>query len=91
MLSGTWAADRPLLIELSPERLLGQFYGLYALAGRLASLIGPLIWALIVDGLGLGRPVALVVLLAFVLLAIVILRPLPAGSGQQIVGGAATG
>jgi UMF1 family MFS transporter len=91
MLSGTWAADRPLLIELSPERLLGQFYGLYALAGRFASLIGPLIWALIVDGLGLGRPVALVVLLGFVLLAIVILRPLPSVTVRQIASGAATG
>jgi UMF1 family MFS transporter len=90
VLSGIWAADRPLLIELSPERLLGQFYGLYALAGRFASLVGPLIWALFVDGLGLGRPVALVVLTSFVVLAIVILRPLPSGLEQRMAGSVVT-
>jgi UMF1 family MFS transporter len=90
-LSGIWAADRPLLIELSPERLLGQFYGLYALAGRFASLVGPLIWALFVDGLGLGRPVALVVLTGFVVLSIFVLRPLPSGVGPQMVGNVAPG
>lgn len=80
-LGGTWASDRPLMIGLAPPEYLGQFYGLYALAGRFAALIGPLIWALIVDVLGLGRPVALVVLLGFVLIAMVILRPLPAVRG----------
>lgn len=78
-LGGTWASDRPLMISLAPPEYLGQFYGLYALAGRFAALVGPLIWALIVDVLGLGRPVALVVLLGFVLIALVILRPLPSG------------
>jgi MFS transporter, UMF1 family len=81
--SGIWAADRPLLIELSSERLLGQFYGLYSLAGRCASLVGPLVWALFVDGLGWGRPVALVVLTGFVLVSLVILRPLPSGMRPQ--------
>jgi UMF1 family MFS transporter len=88
-LSGIWAADRPLLIELAPERLLGQFYGLYALAGRFASLVGPLIWALFVDGLGLGRPVALVVLTGFVILSIFVLRPLPSGMGHGVRGSVA--
>jgi UMF1 family MFS transporter len=89
VLSGIWAADRPLLVQLSPERLVGQFYGLYALAGRFASLVGPLIWALFVDGLRLGRPLALVVLTGFVLVAIVILRPLPSGLGFRTTGSAA--
>ncbi|MCC7024260.1 MAG: MFS transporter [Thermomicrobiales bacterium] len=81
-LGGTWAADRPLMIGLAPPEYLGQFYGLYALAGRFAALVGPLIWALVVDGLGWGRPTALLVLLGFVLLAIVILRPLPSTIGK---------
>jgi UMF1 family MFS transporter len=75
-LTGIWASDRPLMIGLAPPEYLGQFYGLYALAGRFASLVGPLIWGVIVDVLGLGRPVALLVLLGFVLIAMVILRPL---------------
>jgi UMF1 family MFS transporter len=75
-LGGIWASDRPLMIGLAPPQYLGQFYGLYALAGRFAALFGPLLWALIVDILGWGRPVALVVLLGLVLVAMWILRPL---------------
>ena len=75
-LGGIWASDRPLMIGLAPPQYLGQFYGLYALAGRFAALVGPLIWALIVDVLGWGRPVALLALLGLVLVAMVILRPL---------------
>jgi UMF1 family MFS transporter len=81
-LGGIWASDRPLMVGLAPPEYLGQFYGLYALAGRFAALVGPLIWALVVDVLGLGRPVALVVLLAFVLIAMLILRPLPSTIGR---------
>jgi UMF1 family MFS transporter len=81
-LGGIWASDRPLMIGLAPPEYLGQFYGLYALAGRFAALVGPLIWALIVDVLGFGRPVALLVLLALVLIAMWILRPLSSSIGR---------
>jgi MFS transporter, UMF1 family len=81
-LGGTWAADRPLMIGLAPPEYLGQFYGLYALAGRFAALVGPLLWALVVDVLGLGRPTALLVLLGLVLVAMVILRPLSPSIGR---------
>jgi UMF1 family MFS transporter len=82
-LGGIWASDRPLMIGLAPPQYLGQFYGLYALAGRFAALAGPLLWALIVDVLGWGRPVALVVLLGLVLVAMWILRPLPSSVGRH--------
>ena len=81
-LGGIWASDRPLMVGLAPPQYLGQFYGLYALAGRFAALFGPLIWALIVDVLGWGRPVALLVLLALVLVAMLILRPLSPAIGK---------
>ncbi|MBA2597165.1 MAG: MFS transporter [Chloroflexia bacterium] len=81
-LGGTWASDRPLMIGLAPPEYLGQFYGLYALAGRFAALVGPIIWWLVVDGLGLGRPAALLVLLGLVIIAMVILRPLPSSIGR---------
>lgn len=85
-LGGTWASDRPLMLGLAPPEYLGQFYGLYALAGRFAALMGPLIWALVVNVLGLGRPVALLVLLGFVLIALVILRPLSPSIGRPAAG-----
>ncbi len=47
-LGSTWTVARPLLNSLVPDRKLGLFYGLYALSGRTAAVIGPLIWGLIV-------------------------------------------
>ena len=58
-LGGTWAADRVIMTRVSPPRHLGEFYGLYATVGRFATIIGPLVWALIVDVLGWGRTAAI--------------------------------
>jgi MFS transporter, UMF1 family len=58
-LGGTWAADRVIMIRVSPPRHLGEFYGLYATVGRFATIVGPLAWALIVDVLGWGRTAAI--------------------------------
>jgi UMF1 family MFS transporter len=74
-LGGTWAADRPFMLRLTPPRRLGQFYGLYAMVGRFAAIMGPLLWTAIVDGLGWSRPVAVLSLLLMVVIAFVVLRP----------------
>lgn len=66
-LGATWASDRVVMARVSPPRHLGEFYGLYATVGRFATIGGPLVWALIVDGLGLGRNVALGALAGFVI------------------------
>ncbi len=47
-LGSTWTVARPLLNSLVPDKKLGLFYGLYALSGRTAAVIGPLIWGLVV-------------------------------------------
>ncbi|MGH8925384.1 MAG: MFS transporter [Acidimicrobiia bacterium] len=66
-LGATWASDRVLMYDLSPPERLGEFYGLYATVGRFATIVGPLVWALIVDVLRWGRPAAMVGLSVFVL------------------------
>ena len=64
-LGATAATDRVYMTRISPPRHLGEFYGLYAVVGRFATLFGPLVWALIADGLGLGRVAAIGSLLLF--------------------------
>ncbi|MAH17797.1 MAG: hypothetical protein CL960_04845 [Euryarchaeota archaeon] len=73
-LSGTWAADRPYMLRLTPPRLVGQFYGLYSMVGRFATIIGPVMWALIVDTLGWGRPAAVAALFLFTIVGYIILQ-----------------
>ncbi len=73
-LGGVWAADRPYMLRLAPPRFVGEFYGLYAMVGRFASIIGPFMWGYITNTLGLGRPVAVLSLLVFVVIAFVVLQ-----------------
>lgn len=73
-LGGTWAADRVLMVRVSPPSHLGEFYGLYATVGRFATIVGPLMWALVVNVLGLGRPAAMTVLGLFILAGWLVLR-----------------
>ena len=59
---GLWAADRPLLMQLSPTKL-GEMFGMYGVVSRLAYLTGAVMWPLIADKLGLGQPAAICFLL----------------------------
>jgi MFS transporter, UMF1 family len=85
-LGGTWAADRPLMLQLTPPDRIGEFYGLYNMVGRFSAITGPATWALVSDrmtiggvtiGLGLGRPMAVASLALQIVLALWILRKLP--------------
>jgi len=74
-LGGTWASDRAYMARLSPPQYLGEFYGLYATAGRFATILGPLLWALVVDVLGRGLVAAVGVLVFYLVAARVVLQP----------------
>ena len=73
-LGGTWCADRPYMLVLTPPRYIGQFYGLYSMVGRFATIIGPLSWAIIVDELGFGRPAAIGFLFIVMIIGYIILQ-----------------
>jgi UMF1 family MFS transporter len=60
--------------RLTPPHLLGEFFGLYEVVGRFATVLGPLVWALVTDGLGWGRTAALGLLGLFIVAARVILQ-----------------
>lgn len=79
-LGGVWTADRPLMLRLTPPAKIGEFYGLYGMVGRFAAIIGPLMWALVVGTIfagnpDIGQPVGVLMLLVFVVISMVILRP----------------
>jgi len=53
-LGSTFATSRVLLIELSPADQLGEMFGLAGLFGRASSIIGPVVWGVLVGGAGTG-------------------------------------
>jgi UMF1 family MFS transporter len=69
----TGTADRVYMARISPPRYLGEFYGIYATVGRFATLLGPLLWGLIVSVFGLPREVALGTLLLFLVAGRIVL------------------
>jgi UMF1 family MFS transporter len=73
-MGGTWTADRPYMLRLTPPSRVGEFYGLYGMIGRFSAITGPLLWGQIVDTLGLGRPFAITTLLIGVIIAYVIVQ-----------------
>jgi UMF1 family MFS transporter len=82
-MGGMAAADRPLMLRLTPPSRVGEFYGLYGMVGRFSAITGPLIWAavtyLTINAAGLtpltGQGIAVLTLLAMVVAGYVILRP----------------
>ena len=47
-LGSTWATSRVLIVELSPKDQLAELLGLAGLLGRASSVLGPLLWGLLV-------------------------------------------
>ena len=80
-LAGIWTCDRPLLIALAPPEMYGTFFGVYSFAGKLAAILGPLQWGLLVK---IGEPlgpwkyrIAISSLALFFSAGLLILRKVP--------------
>lgn len=81
-LGGIWVAGRTLVVRLVPTERLGEFFGLYALTEKATAILGPLIWALVVDHLfhdwGIARyRIAIFSLLLFVVGGLLALLKVP--------------
>ncbi|HZR45519.1 MAG TPA: MFS transporter [Candidatus Manganitrophaceae bacterium] len=79
-LAGVWSSSRVLLTALTPADQSGEFWGLYNLSGRTASLLGDATWSSILTILGeqlFGYQVAIVALAVYVLLGAVVIATLP--------------
>lgn len=72
-LGATWSADRAYMAVITPPDSYGEFYGLYAMVGRFATILGPLIWGVTVSYLGFGRIAAMTALLGFLIAGRIIL------------------
>ena len=89
-LGGTWSADRPFMLRLTPPDRVGEFYGLYGMVGRFSAITGPVLWAaatyLAVQWAGAseltGQAWAILTLLAMVVASVVILRPVSDNWGR---------
>jgi MFS transporter, UMF1 family len=51
-LGGTWTVSRVMLVALSPPEKLGEFFGLFSLAGRFSAVMGPALTALLLFAFG---------------------------------------
>ncbi len=86
-LGGTWTASRVMLVALSPPEKLGEFFGLFSLAGKVSAVAGPAVTALILwafEGIGtaayriaIGSLALIMALGLFVLLRVPDARPDP--------------
>jgi len=89
-MGGTWAADRPYMLRLTPPDRVGEFYGLYGMVGRFSAITGPLLWSVIyyvaVQRYGLtpltGQGLAILSLLLMMIVSYVILAPVSDRWGQ---------
>jgi UMF1 family MFS transporter len=89
-LGGVQVADRVLMIRLSPPEKLGEFFGLYGLAGKGSQVVGQLLFGVILlvfqPSLGTGAyQLAVLSLLATMLIGAWLIRPVSdrwGGSGE---------
>lgn len=60
-LAATWIASRTFLVALAPVEKSGEFFGLFALSGKSAGVLGTAVWTLVIWALSgpIGEPGAM--------------------------------
>jgi UMF1 family MFS transporter len=73
-LGGVWTSDRVFMLRLSPPEKIGEFFGLYGLAGKFSAVTGPILYGVLVSTLldaGWGDAAYQVGILSFLILMVV--------------------
>jgi MFS transporter, UMF1 family len=73
-LGGVWTSDRVFMLRLSPPERIGEFFGLYGLAGKFSAVTGPVLYGTIVSVLlnaGWGKGAYQVGILSFLVLMVI--------------------
>ena len=94
-LGGVWTSDRVFMLRLSPPDKVGEFFGLYGLAGKFSAVTGPLLYgalvALLLPSLGtVAYQIAIFSLLGLMAVGFLLLRGVPeppaeAGEEAEVV------
>jgi UMF1 family MFS transporter len=80
VLGGTQAASRALMGELTPPAHCAAFFGFYGMSGKMAAILGPLLYGVVRTLTGSPRP-AILSLLALLLAGLVLLTRVNQGKG----------
>jgi UMF1 family MFS transporter len=73
-LGGVWTSDRVFMLRLSPPDKIGEFFGLYGIAGKFSAVSGPLLYGTIVSTLlnaGWGSGAYQVGIFSFIILLLI--------------------
>jgi UMF1 family MFS transporter len=79
-LAGVWSSSRVMLTALTPAEESGEFWGLYNLSGRTASVLGDATWSFALTILGetlFGYQMAVLALAIYVLFGAMMIATLP--------------
>ena len=82
-LGGVWTSDRVFMLRLSPPEKIGEFFGLYGLAGKFSAVTGPVLYGATVSTLlnaGWGSGAYQVGIFSFLILMVIgvaLLRGVP--------------
>jgi UMF1 family MFS transporter len=82
-LGGVWTSDRVFMLRLSPPDRVGEFFGLYGLAGKFSAVTGPVLYGVVVSTLldaGWGKTAYQAGIFSFLILMFVgvwVLRTVP--------------
>ncbi len=75
-LGSTWATSRVLITELAPKEQLAEMFGLAGLFARASSILGPLLWGVLVWDPARYR-IAVLSLVGLLMIGILLLRRVP--------------